>query len=83
MPNHPQAIHGMAHACGHHAQGAALLGVAMALKQPGALEGLSGRIRLMMTPQRSSSSCPSGKSCGKKASSMPSREGGAHAPGLF
>ena len=50
MPNHPQAIHGMAHACGHHAQGAALLGVAMALKQPGALEGLSGRIRLMMTP---------------------------------
>lgn len=38
------------HACGHHAQGAALLGLAAALKEPGALDGLSGSIRLCSVP---------------------------------
>lgn len=38
------------HACGHSAQCAALLGLAIALKQPRALDGLSGKIRLMMVP---------------------------------
>lgn len=41
---------GAVHACGHCAQGAALLGVAAALKEPGALDGLSGSIRLCMVP---------------------------------
>lgn len=38
------------HACGHHAQCAAMLGVAAGLKAPGALEELSGRIRLCLVP---------------------------------
>ena len=50
QPNHPAAVEGNAHSCGHHAQCAALLGAAYALKQPGALEGLSGSIRLMAVP---------------------------------
>lgn len=41
---------GAVHACGHHAQGAALLGIAAALKEPGALDGLCGRIRLCAVP---------------------------------
>ena len=41
---------GFVHACGHHAQSAALLGIAAALKQPGALDGMSGSIRLMAVP---------------------------------
>ena len=40
----------MAHCCGHHAQGAALLGIAAALQAPDALEGLCGGIRLMAVP---------------------------------
>ena len=48
--NHPEAVNGMTHACGHNCQGAALLGVAAGLAAPGALDGLSGRIRLMMVP---------------------------------
>jgi len=39
-----------AHVCGHNAQCAALLGIAAALKEPGALDGLSGSIRLMAVP---------------------------------
>lgn len=50
MASHPEAVNGMAHACGHHGQMAALLGIAAALKEPGALEGLSGSIRLMLVP---------------------------------
>lgn len=50
IANHPESVNGMTHCCGHHAQGAALLGVAAALKQPGALDGLCGTIRLMMVP---------------------------------
>ncbi len=49
-PNHPQAVNGNAHACGHNAQCAALVGVALALKEPGALDGLCGCIRLMAVP---------------------------------
>lgn len=51
-PTHPSAdpATGAVHACGHHAQLAALLGVAAALKEPGALEGLCGTIRLMAVP---------------------------------
>ena len=50
LPTHHAAVDGNAHACGHHAQCAALLGAAYALKQPGALDGLSGSIRLMAVP---------------------------------
>lgn len=49
-PNHFQAVDGCAHACGHHAQCAAMVGIALALKEPGALDGLSGSIRLMCVP---------------------------------
>ena len=41
---------GAVHACGHHAQSAALLGLAAALKEPGALDGLCGSIRLCAVP---------------------------------
>ncbi|MBE6994616.1 MAG: amidohydrolase [Ruminococcaceae bacterium] len=50
IANHPESVNGMTHCCGHHAQGAALLGVAAALKQPGALDGLCGKIRLIAVP---------------------------------
>jgi len=51
-PNHPEAdpATGAVHSCGHNAQCAALVGVAAALKEPGALDGLSGRIRLCAVP---------------------------------
>ena len=38
------------HSCGHHAQCAALLGIAAALKEPGILDGLSGSVRLCAIP---------------------------------
>ncbi|MBQ1190273.1 MAG: amidohydrolase [Lachnospiraceae bacterium] len=47
---HPESVNGMTHCCGHHAQGAAMLGIAAALKAPGALDGLCGTIRLMVVP---------------------------------
>lgn len=52
IPEHPEADKetGAVHACGHHAQCAALLGIAAALREPGALDGLSGRIRLCAVP---------------------------------
>ncbi len=52
IPSHPDARPdtGCVHACGHHAQSAALLGVAAALKEPDALNGLCGSIRLMAVP---------------------------------
>ncbi len=50
QPTHKQNVDGKAHSCGHHAQCAALLGVAYALQQPGALDGLCGSIRLMAVP---------------------------------
>lgn len=52
IPTHPECDPetGAVHACGHHCQCAALLGVAIALKTPGALDGLSGSIRLIAVP---------------------------------
>ena len=47
MPNHPGQVEGKAHACGHCAQATALLGIAAALAEPGTLDGLCGKIRLM------------------------------------
>jgi len=47
---HPEAWNGCAHACGHNAQCAGLVGIALALKEPGALDGLCGSIRLMAVP---------------------------------
>lgn len=50
--NHPDADQETfaVHACGHHAQCATLLGVAATLKEPGALAGLCGSIRLISVP---------------------------------
>lgn len=50
--DHPDAdpVTGAVHACGHSAQGAALLGVAAALKERGALDGLCGSVRLCAVP---------------------------------
>ena len=52
VPTHPECDPetGAVHACGHHCQSAALLGVAAALKAPGALDNLSGAIRLIAVP---------------------------------
>lgn len=52
VPSHPECDPetGAVHACGHAAQCAALVGIAAALKEPGALDGLSGRIRLCAVP---------------------------------
>ncbi len=49
---HPDSdpVTGAVHACGHNCQSAALLGVAAALKEEGALDGMSGRIRLCAVP---------------------------------
>ncbi len=51
-PNHQEADKktGYVHACGHNVQTATLLGIAAALKEEGALDGLSGRIRLCAVP---------------------------------
>lgn len=52
VPEHPDADPetGAVHACGHVTQCAALLGLAAALKEEGALEGLCGKIRLVAVP---------------------------------
>lgn len=50
QPSHPEAVDGRAHSCGHNCQCAALVGTALALKEPGALDGLCGSIRLMAVP---------------------------------
>jgi len=51
-PEHPESdpITGAVHSCGHNAQCAALLGIAAALKEPGILDKLCGRIRLCAVP---------------------------------
>ena len=51
-PAHPEANKktGAVHSCGHNAQCAGLLGVAAALKEEGALDGLSGKIKLCAVP---------------------------------
>ena len=41
---------GAVHCCGHACQPAALLGLAAALKVPGAMDGLCGKVRLMAVP---------------------------------
>lgn len=50
--NHPDSNPetGAVHSCGHNAQCAALLGIAAALKEPGMLDELSGKIRLCAVP---------------------------------
>ena len=50
--NHPDANPETAavHACGHNAQCATLIGVAAAMKEPGALEGMCGSIRFIAVP---------------------------------
>lgn len=50
IANHPESVNGMTHCCGHHAQSAALLGLAAALKEENALDGLCGTIRLIAVP---------------------------------
>lgn len=50
MPNHFAAVDGCAHACGHHAQCAAMVGIALALKEEGALDHLCGSVRLACVP---------------------------------
>lgn len=51
-PEHPESNKqtGAVHSCGHNAQCAALIGVAAALKEPGILDNLCGRIRLCAVP---------------------------------
>ncbi len=51
-PDHPEAdpATGAVHSCGHHAQCAALLGVAAALKEPGMLDKFCGKIMLCAVP---------------------------------
>ena len=51
-PAHPESDPktGAVHSCGHNAQCAALLGVAAALKEPGVIDGLCGRVRLCAVP---------------------------------
>ena len=51
IANHPESVNGMCHSCGHNAQAATMLGLAATLKtDPSILEGLSGKIRLMLVP---------------------------------
>ncbi len=51
-PAHPESDKetGAVHSCGHNAQCAGLLGVAAALKEEGALDGLCGKIKLCAVP---------------------------------
>ena len=51
-PEHPECDPetGAVHSCGHNAQCAALVGVAAALKEPGVLDELSGKIMLCAVP---------------------------------
>ena len=52
VPEHPECDPETkaVHACGHCCQTAALLGVAIALKAPGALDEMCGKIRLIAVP---------------------------------
>ena len=52
IPDHPECDRqtGAVHACAHHCQCAAMLGLAAALKADGALDGLCGRVRLIIVP---------------------------------
>ena len=50
--NHPESDPetGAVHTCGHNCQAAALLGLAAMLKEPGALDAMSGKILLVAVP---------------------------------
>ena len=50
--SHPEAdpLTGAVHTCGHNCQAAALLGLAAMLKEPGALDGMCGKILLVAVP---------------------------------
>ena len=52
IPDHPECDKktGAVHACAHHCQCAAMIGLATALKAKGALDRLSGSIRLFVVP---------------------------------
>ena len=52
LSDHPDAdpVTGAVHCCGHNAQCGAMVGIAAALKEPGALDELCGRIRLAVVP---------------------------------
>lgn len=52
VPTHPECDPetGAVHACGHNCQCAAMVGIAAGLKAPGALDGLCGKIRLLVVP---------------------------------
>ncbi|MDY2861002.1 MAG: amidohydrolase [Oscillospiraceae bacterium] len=51
IANHPESVNGMCHSCGHNAQAATMLGLAATLKtDPSILDGLFGKIRLMLVP---------------------------------
>ncbi len=52
IPDHPECDKetGAVHACAHHCQCAAMIGLATVLKADGALDGLCGRIRLFVVP---------------------------------
>ena len=50
IKDHPEAVNGACHACGHNVQSAVLLGIAKCLKDGDLLKEMSGRIRLMATP---------------------------------
>lgn len=51
-PDHPESDPetGAVHSCGHHAQCAALVGIAAALKEPGILDKFCGKIMLCAVP---------------------------------
>ena len=51
-PEHPECNKetGAVHSCGHHAQCAALIGIAAALKEPGILDKFCGKIKLCAVP---------------------------------
>lgn len=52
IPGHPECdkTTGAVHACAHHCQCAAMIGLATALRSEGALRGLCGKIRLFVVP---------------------------------
>lgn len=52
VPGHPAAdpVTGAAHACGHHAQIAGLLGAAIAMVETGVMQHLAGNVALMAVP---------------------------------
>lgn len=52
IPSHPQSDPktGAVHSCGHCTQTAALVGVAAAMKEPGILDGLCGKVRFVVVP---------------------------------